>query len=58
MLVLDSARKWLRCRRMRVLSYDAVSHYQKIVKILAKTDLIMGRSICRWSNWEQTLKRA
>ena len=48
MLILDSARKWLRCRRMRVLSYDAVGHYQKIVKILTETDLIMERSICRW----------
>ena len=28
-------------RRTRVLSYDDIGHYQKIVKILAETDRLM-----------------
>lgn len=35
------AQKWLKDRRGRVLSYDDLRHYQKIVKILAETDRIM-----------------
>lgn len=35
------AQKWLKDRRGRVLSYDDIGHYQKIVKILAETDRIM-----------------
>ena len=36
------AQKWLKDRRGRVLSWDDIGHYQKIVKILAETDRIMG----------------
>ena len=36
------AQKWLKDRRGRVLSYDDIGHYQKIVKILTETDRIMG----------------
>ena len=35
------AQKWLKDRRGRVLSWDDIGHYQKIVKILAETDRIM-----------------
>lgn len=35
------AQKWLKDRRGRVLSWDDITHYQKIVKILAETDRIM-----------------
>ncbi|WP_120716761.1 type ISP restriction/modification enzyme [Tsuneonella amylolytica] len=35
------AQKWLKDRRGRVLSYEDIGHYQKIVKILVKTDRIM-----------------
>ncbi len=35
------AQKWLKDRRGRVLSYDDISHYQKIIKILSETDRIM-----------------
>ena len=35
------AQKWLKDRRGRPLSWDDISHYQKIVKILAETDRIM-----------------
>ena len=35
------ARKWLKDRKGRELSYDDVRHYQKIIKILAETDRIM-----------------
>ncbi len=35
------AQKWLKDRRGRVLSYDDIGHYQKIVKILTETDRIM-----------------
>ncbi|MBA3510461.1 type ISP restriction/modification enzyme [Sphingomonas sp.] len=35
------AHKWLKDRRARVLSWDDIGHYQKIVKILAETDRIM-----------------
>ncbi|WP_205007894.1 type ISP restriction/modification enzyme [Sphingosinithalassobacter portus] len=36
------AQKWLKDRRGRVLSWDDIGHYQKIVKILIETDRIMG----------------
>ena len=35
------AQKWLKDRRGRVLSWDDIGHYQKIVKILTETDRIM-----------------
>ncbi len=36
------AQKWLKDRRGRLLSWDDVGHYQKIVKILVETGRIMG----------------
>ena len=36
------AQKWLKDRRGRALSWDDIGHYQKILKILAETDRIMG----------------
>lgn len=35
------AQKWLKDRKDRVLSYEDIGHYQKIVKILLETDRIM-----------------
>jgi hypothetical protein len=35
------AQKWLKDRRGRSLSFDDVTHYQRIVKVLAWTDRIM-----------------
>jgi predicted helicase len=35
------AQKWLKDRRGRSLSFDDISHYQRIVKILSETDRIM-----------------
>ncbi|WP_417615630.1 type ISP restriction/modification enzyme [Parasphingorhabdus sp.] len=35
------AQKWLKDRRGRVLSYEDLGHYQKIIKILSETDRIM-----------------
>jgi hypothetical protein len=35
------AQKWLKDRRGRVLSFDDITHYQRIVKILSETDRIM-----------------
>ena len=35
------ARKWLKDRKGRALSFDDVKHYQRIVKILAETGRIM-----------------
>lgn len=37
------AQKWLKDRRGRVLSWDDIGHYQKIVKILTETDRIMRK---------------
>jgi hypothetical protein len=37
------AQKWLKDRRGRTLSWEDISHYQRIVKILAETDRIMER---------------
>ena len=36
------AQKWLKDRKGRVLSFDDVKHYQKIIKILLETDRIMS----------------
>jgi len=36
------AQKWLKDRKGRALSYDDIRHYQRIIKILAETDRIMG----------------
>jgi hypothetical protein len=35
------AQKWLKDRRGRLLSFDDITHYQRIVKILVETDRIM-----------------
>ena len=35
------AQKWLKDRRGRTLSFDDITHYQRIVKILVETDRIM-----------------
>ncbi|MEO7276571.1 MAG: type ISP restriction/modification enzyme [Sphingomicrobium sp.] len=35
------AQKWLKDRRRRSLSFDDITHYQRIVKILVETDRIM-----------------
>ena len=35
------AQKWLKDRRGRALSFEDISHYQKIVKIMTETDRIM-----------------
>ncbi len=35
------AQKWLKDRRGRALSWDDITHYQKIIKILSETDRIM-----------------
>jgi predicted helicase len=35
------AQKWLKDRRGRELSFDDITHYQRIVKILSETDRIM-----------------
>lgn len=36
------AQKWLKDRKGRVLSFDDLKHYQRILKILSETDRIMG----------------
>ncbi|SDL95911.1 type ISP restriction/modification enzyme, partial [Paracoccus chinensis] len=36
------AQKWLKDRKGRPLSFEDVKHYQRILKILAETDRIMG----------------
>ena len=35
------AQKWLKDRRGRALSWEDVTHYQRIVKVLVETDRIM-----------------
>jgi hypothetical protein len=35
------AQKWLKDRKGRVLSYDDIQHYQKIIVALAETDRLM-----------------
>jgi len=37
------AQKWLKDRRTRTLSYDDISHYQKIIVALTETDRIMKK---------------
>ena len=36
------AQKWLKDRRGRSLSFEDISHYQRIVKILTETDRLMS----------------
>ncbi|MFH0830716.1 MAG: type ISP restriction/modification enzyme [Parcubacteria group bacterium] len=36
------AQKWLKDRKGRELSSDAIAHYQRIVKVLVETDRVMG----------------
>lgn len=36
------AQKWLKDRKNRVLSFDDVKHYQRIIKVLTETDRIMA----------------
>ncbi len=36
------ARKWLKDRKGRPLTFDDVKHYQRILKVLSETDRIMG----------------
>ena len=36
------AQKWLKDRKGRVLRFDDVRHYQKIIKILVETDRLMN----------------
>lgn len=36
------AQKWLKDRKGRVLSWDDIRHYQKIIKVLVETDRTMG----------------
>jgi hypothetical protein len=35
------AQKWLKDRKGRVLSYEDIQHYQKIIVALAETDKLM-----------------
>ena len=35
------AQKWLKDRKGRVLSFEDVKHYQRILKVLAETDRLM-----------------
>jgi len=37
------AQKWLKDRKGRALSFDDIKHYQRILKVLAETDRIMGQ---------------
>jgi predicted helicase len=36
------AQKWLKDRKGRALTFDDVKHYQRILKIIAETDRVMG----------------
>jgi len=45
------AQRWLKDRRGRALNFDEVKHFQRIIKVLAETDRIMG-------SMEMTLKMA
>lgn len=36
------AQKWLKDRKGRMLTFDDILHYQKIIKILSETDRIMN----------------
>jgi len=42
------AQKWLKDRRTRTLSYDDISHYQKIIVALTETDRIMEEIDKTW----------
>ena len=46
------AQKWLKDRRGRVLSFEDIGHYQKIVKILIETD---PRREVFWSAFDETV---
>jgi hypothetical protein len=35
------AQKWLKDRKGRILSYEDIQHYQKIIVALAETDRVM-----------------
>ncbi len=35
------AQKWLKDRKGRTLSFEDVKHYQRILKVLSETDLVM-----------------
>jgi hypothetical protein len=37
----QSAQKWLKDRKSRVLSYEDIQHYQKIIVALDETDRLM-----------------
>lgn len=37
------AQKWLKDRKGKALSFDDIKHYQRILKVLAETDRIMGQ---------------
>ncbi len=41
-LTYQPAQKWLKDRKGRVLGFDDVKHYHKIIKALVETDRIMG----------------
>jgi predicted helicase len=36
------AQKWLKDRKGRILDFEDIMHYQKIIKALAETDRVMG----------------
>lgn len=46
------ARKWLKDRKGRRLSFDDIVHYQKIIKILCQTDQIMKEIELPLNNFE------
>ena len=39
------AQKWLKDRHGRSRSFEDITHYQRVVKILADTDRIMGEIV-------------
>ena len=49
------AQKWLKDRKGRALSFDDVKHYQRILKILAETDRIMGTITMTLSTPDETV---
>jgi hypothetical protein len=42
------AKKWLKDRRGRPLSFDDIMHYQRIVKVMAETDRVMKEIELPW----------
>jgi len=38
----QSAQKWLKDRQGRALSFEDVTHYQRILKILSETNRVMN----------------